>query len=590
MRITTHFNFTDVPMRQVVGGVNQWNSSVWQAPDAIRSMAHHIRATALATHCGARRVAAFGNNQYSECVNGVTFNPDGYIGPMTRMQTTTNASGYLLTYRPIDGVVRLYKVDDSGGLFTSTQITTPQGDVTVTATQPANVKLVSSGSNHTAYLNGVAVGNWVDTTYSGGQPGFWVYEFSFARQAMFDGWRGGDLDSEVNISSDFTAFDAEETPLSEGGLWTSGPGGLANVNTEFGLAYSAVDINTYFSHSGARRNLPLMDTEQFSENNVCDVPDGGAWVGCATNIQSETDGTCYFLLLFHNGNLMLYRYDDPDPTHIYSTPYSDPTSADFTNLGTVNIGTVTGPLAMRLESKSDGLRAYINGVQKTFDTGSVVVDPGIQITGGQPGICFFARPQEANIRQWTGGDWTANAYAYVGSVTSTVTVSSPMSQGTNSGNHSSVIGDITATVEVNSPMTGPSNGGGGGGGGPWTFTATSFNTGAIADSQVFNIGISANLVILCKLKVVPSASTIGYVVEIFKKTTCLPEDKQFATKSGVQGNLYVPTDRSGNEVQEGFIIPYQDLDAGGEIHIKVTNLDPLSRSYDISLSYIDPSG
>lgn len=112
-----------------------------------------------------------------------------------------------------------------------------------------------------------------------------------------------------------------------------------------------------------------------------------------------------------------------------------------------------------------------------------------------------------------------------------------------------------------------------------------FNTGTITagSSAVFNRTIPVDVCDLMKIKVVPSGSSVGWKMEIFKKATCLAADRVFATKSNVLGNFYAPTDRSGNEVLEGFVVPYEDLDAAKQIHIKITNQDAVSRNYDVSL-------
>lgn len=591
MFVTTQFNFTEAPMSR--GG--EWSSSIWQAPDGVRSIAHHFRANAVNTHCVARRSSAFGNNQKSECSHMALIGVGAFIGCMTRIQSTTNASGYLLVYRPGDSVVRFYKVDDSGANFSAglTQVVTPQADITVTVTQIANMRLESNGANHSVYFNGVLVGTWTDATYTGGQPGFWMYENS-AKLAMFDKWSGGDLDTGATAETDLTLILAAESPLSDSSAWVTGPNDTDPIFTELGFAHSTIqDTGTTFSHVASRRNTPVMGgTEQFSRNDVCGTV-GGAWVGAAVNIQSTTNGTCYFVLLFATGDVRLFRYNDPDPSGVLSSPYSDPTSADFHQLANTTVSAPSFPVKLEITHHSDGLRAFINDVNVLGPT----TDPGTWGTAlaagsGQPGIAFFSNVNEAYIKQWTGGDNTANVYSYTGSGGLTAGGAAVTSPGTNPGNHYTYTPDGGSSTFGGAAVTsGTALGGGGGVLGEGFFTPASFNTGSIAagTSAIFNIGISSKFVVLAKLKVVPSGSVIGYKLEIYKRATCQPADLQYKTTDNVIGNYYHPTDRAGNEMLEGFIIPYQDLDAVDQMHFKVTNQDSVARSYAVSFSYWDPN-
>lgn len=608
MFVNTTFDFTEVPMTE--GG--KWNPDIWQAPDGIRCISHHIRASAQGTHCGARRVSTFGSNQTSECFDILTYFSDGYVGPMTRMQSTTNASGYLLTYRPADNVLRLYKVDDSGGAFVPTQIVNPQADITIAPTQPARLRLESNGDQHIAWLNDVPVGSWTDAIYSGGQPGFWLYEGSAPLSAMFTRWKGKDIDTLLTEEMDLSQYVTAENPLSESGEWTVGAGGLSNVFTELGFCFPAVDTAIFFSHVAARRNTPAMDTEQFSECVSCNAFSSDSWVGGCTNIQSETDGTCYFILMFPNGFLALYRYNDPDPSAVLTTPYSDPTSADFHAIGSLATG-IAGPWDLRLESKSDGLRVYVNGSLKTLSSGSVSTDPGTWgsvLTGGQPGVSFFGKPSQAWIKTWKGGDWQPNSYSYVGSGLFTFGGAAATSKETATEQHFTFTGGGTftfggaaATLKETAGETHYDFVGSGdftfGGAAPTQkhttgvpspryATPDGFDTGAVpaGTSIVFHRSITPlNGCNIVKIKIVPSGAVIGYKFEIFKRATCQPEDLIFSTKDGQTSNFYAPTDRSGNGVLEGFVLPYEDLDFTSQLHYKITNMDTIARSYSIETKW-----
>jgi hypothetical protein len=117
----------------------------------------------------------------------------------------------------------------------------------------------------------------------------------------------------------------------------------------------------------------------------------------------------------------------------------------------------------------------------------------------------------------------------------------------------------------------------------------SFNTGSIpaGTSVAFNRTIGYNSLNIVKMKVVPSGSTIGYKVQIFKDAARTKE--LVATKDQVVGSFYAPTSRSGGEVNEGFVAPYEDLDGGGQLHFYITNHDTVARSYAIDTILESPS-
>jgi hypothetical protein len=118
-------------------------------------------------------------------------------------------------------------------------------------------------------------------------------------------------------------------------------------------------------------------------------------------------------------------------------------------------------------------------------------------------------------------------------------------------------------------------------------TPHTFNTGSLAAATAgtFNRSIGISQFNIMKIKVVPSAVSVGYKMEIFKKDTYLAADLLFATIDNVNGNLYIPTDKSGNEVLEGFVVPYEDLDVSGELHIRITNQDAVARTYQVTVTY-----
>lgn len=112
----------------------------------------------------------------------------------------------------------------------------------------------------------------------------------------------------------------------------------------------------------------------------------------------------------------------------------------------------------------------------------------------------------------------------------------------------------------------------------------SFNTGTIGagGSSAFNRTIGYSYFNIVKIKVVPSGSSTGWKLQVFKDAARTQE--LFATKDQVVGSFFAPTRRNGAEAKEGFVVPYEDLDAGGRLHLYVTNSDSVSRNYDIEIT------
>lgn len=119
------------------------------------------------------------------------------------------------------------------------------------------------------------------------------------------------------------------------------------------------------------------------------------------------------------------------------------------------------------------------------------------------------------------------------------------------------------------------------------FTTLHVASGAVISGGDFDsdIAIPQNNVNLGKVKVLPSGSTLGYYLQIFKQASRLDAVMQFSTKVPQIGNYYVPTDRNGNEVLQGWVLPYEDVDGLAQIHVRLHNLDPVTRSYDIYIDY-----
>ena len=113
-------------------------------------------------------------DQFAEITYDHDPGTSGWVGVMTRMQGSTNGSGYLaFAYA---GAVWLYRVDDNGWLHWN-GLTSANVDVSVA---PRQLRLESQGSTHRVIFNGVLLITYTDTNnvYTAGQPGIAVSSFS----------------------------------------------------------------------------------------------------------------------------------------------------------------------------------------------------------------------------------------------------------------------------------------------------------------------------------------------------------------------------------------------------------------------------
>ena len=103
------------------------------------------------------------------------------------------------------------------------------------------------------------------------------------------------------LSAVTSNFSGTETILSEGGVWSS-PGTWADLRKNNGAF--AVGVNAM-----ARRVTPVSAANQYSEITYSQDPGASSWVGVATRIQSNANGSGY-LAIAYAGQVQLYRADD----------------------------------------------------------------------------------------------------------------------------------------------------------------------------------------------------------------------------------------------------------------------------------------
>ena len=154
---SSSFNGAEYPLSE---------NGMWDTPGSWCSLMKNNGVYTTGGNCGARLVMPIlGGDQYAQ----ITYDQDpgtgSWVGVMTRLQGTSNGSGYLAI--AFAGSVRLYRADDAGGL-NFTFLASADTDVSAA---PRQLRLESQGTTHTVYFNGVQMLSFTDATYTTGQPG-----------------------------------------------------------------------------------------------------------------------------------------------------------------------------------------------------------------------------------------------------------------------------------------------------------------------------------------------------------------------------------------------------------------------------------
>jgi hypothetical protein len=119
--------------------------------------------------------------------------------------------------------------------------------------------------------------------------------------------------------------------------------------------------------------------------------------------------------------------------------------------------------------------------------------------------------------------------------------------------------------------------------------ADAFTTASIGanSSLVIDRPIPWNSADIGKITVYPSTVTGTTTFGIYRRGTCLDADMAYKSQA-FGGNLIDPVQRvSGTQFERNanVIANYDDLDAGKEIHVKITNTSAVSKTYQVSISY-----
>jgi len=118
-----------------------------------------------------------------------------------------------------------------------------------------------------------------------------------------------------------------------------------------------------------------------------------------------------------------------------------------------------------------------------------------------------------------------------------------------------------------------------------TYSTSSIGAGASSIAGDTDKSIGPSLVDIVKLKVVPDFATGTFDVRIYKNAA---QTQLLAYYPAVTPALYDPMDDSSGspvEALEGSPLVFEDTDATGDMHIKITNNDTSAHVYTVTVEY-----
>ena len=124
------------------------------------------------------------------------------------------------------------------------------------------------------------------------------------------------------------------------------------------------------------------------------------------------------------------------------------------------------------------------------------------------------------------------------------------------------------------------------------FTSITFVTASVPATSSLNhneiLAGTPDSVNIYRIKIVPSIVGGTTEAQIYEKDTFLTANLVWGTNPfAATGFDPIQKDAAGviTEANRGFIVPYEDLDASGELHIKLINNDSSAKTYTITIDY-----
>src|SRR5882724_10707118 len=109
-----------------------------------------------------------------------------------------------------------------------------------------------------------------------------------------------------------TTFTSNENPLSEGGVWAYGEGGMADPEKNGGVARATATS----THCGARYKGTALSRQQYAKGTNVNADNGTvSLAGVCTRIVSDTNANGYYLYYRPNaGEVQFWKLTGNDPS------------------------------------------------------------------------------------------------------------------------------------------------------------------------------------------------------------------------------------------------------------------------------------
>ena len=120
------------------------------------------------------------------------------------------------------------------------------------------------------------------------------------------------------------------------------------------------------------------------------------------------------------------------------------------------------------------------------------------------------------------------------------------------------------------------------------YQTASFTTGSVAGGGGvldYELALLASEIDISRIKITPSVASGGQIVEIFLKAARAASDLLYSTDEWVATYFSDPADEAGNEVLQGWVVPYSDGDNTSKLHLRITNNHSSAKTYDIEIDY-----
>lgn len=388
---------------------------------------------------------SFTNDQYAQA-QFTTPEVSGQYGPGVAVRLSASGHGYFLWYGNTDNTVTIFRMDSPGNIVTLKQ----SGTLTISTTD--TWRLEADGSYLFAYQNGNLVLQAIDSHYTSGSPGIWLYNNtndldnwaagdstppSYSLGGTISGLNGtvtlqttGESDLSVSNNGQFTFNQALSDNTSYAVTVATQPDGqLCSIQNDSGTISGSNVSNIAVTCTGSPPSVSGSDNFNRSNgplgSNWSNATDGAlsisnqAILGASTGTTSgdvrtaETYSADQYAQIDigsvsgedwvgpavrassdgQNLYLGLYDYNNGSP---YIQIFRRQTGSWTTVSGPYSCGTLAPGTQLKLEVVGDALALLVNGVEKVAATDTT-------ITSGAPGIMAFGTPTADNFQAGNQG-------------------------------------------------------------------------------------------------------------------------------------------------------------------------------------------